>query len=84
MYAQYYRRFYKDIHPLERYEKVGKISEGAYGVVFKCRDRESGELVAVKKFRASDLDDKLLKKIARREICLLKVCLKSLLPKSLL
>jgi serine/threonine protein kinase len=59
---------------MERYEKIGKIAEGSYGVVFKCRNKGTGELVAVKKFRDSDLDDKMLNKIARREIRLLKVC----------
>jgi serine/threonine protein kinase len=36
---------------MERYEKIGKIAEGSYGVVFKCRNKGTGELVAVKKFR---------------------------------
>ncbi|CAH1392906.1 unnamed protein product [Nezara viridula] len=56
---------------MERYEKLGKLGEGSYGVVFKCRNRESGQLVAIKKFVESE-DDPLIRKIALREIRLLK------------
>jgi len=34
---------------MERYERLNKIGEGSYGVVFKCRNRESGELVFMTK-----------------------------------
>lgn len=57
---------------MEKYEKLGKIGEGSYGVVFKCRNRENGQLVAIKKFVESD-DDPVIKKIALREIRMLKV-----------
>ncbi len=63
---------------MDKYEKLGKIGEGSYGVVFKCRNRESGAMVAIKKFVESE-DDPLIKKIAMREIRMLKViyCLKT-------
>lgn len=32
---------------MDRYEKLARIGEGSYGVVYKCRDRETGNLVAV-------------------------------------
>uniref|UniRef100_A0A1I8IFX8 cyclin-dependent kinase n=1 Tax=Macrostomum lignano TaxID=282301 RepID=A0A1I8IFX8_9PLAT len=41
---------------MNKYEKVGKIGEGAYGVVFKCRNRDTGDLVAIKKFTESEED----------------------------
>lgn len=56
---------------MDRYEKLGKIGEGSYGVVFKCRNKENGSLVAIKKFVESE-DDPLIKKIAMREIRMLK------------
>lgn len=57
--------------PMDKYENVGLVGEGSYGVVMKCRHRESGQLVAIKKFLESE-DDKTVKKIAMREIRMLK------------
>jgi serine/threonine protein kinase len=57
---------------MERYEKLGKLGEGSYGMVFKCRNRDTGQIVAIKKFVESE-DDPLIRKIALREIRLLKV-----------
>lgn len=59
---------------MERYEKLSRLGEGSYGVVYKCRDRETGGLVAVKRFVESE-DDPAIRKIALREIRLLKVSL---------
>ncbi|KAL3872658.1 hypothetical protein ACJMK2_035873 [Sinanodonta woodiana] len=56
---------------MEKYEKICRIGEGSYGVVFKCRNRETGQLVAIKKFVESE-EDPLIKKIAMREIRMLK------------
>jgi len=56
---------------MEKYEKIQKIGEGSYGIVFKCRNRETGQTVAIKKFVESE-DDPLIKKIALREIRMLK------------
>jgi cyclin-dependent kinase-like len=56
---------------MERYERHGTIGEGAYGVVYKCRNKETGARVAIKKFVESE-DDPLIKKIAMREIRMLK------------
>lgn len=57
---------------MDKFEKLGKIGEGSYGVVFKCRNKETGQIVAIKKFVESE-DDPLIKKIAMREIRMLKV-----------
>lgn len=57
---------------MDRFEKLSRLGEGSYGVVYKCRDRDSGDLVAVKRFVESE-DDPAIRKIALREIRLLKV-----------
>ncbi len=57
---------------MEKYEKISKIGEGSYGVVFKCKNKDTGQVVAIKRFVESE-DDPLIKKIALREIRMLKV-----------
>lgn len=39
---------------MNKYEVLSVVGEGAYGIVLKCRNRETGELVAIKKFKESD------------------------------
>ncbi|XP_008565527.1 PREDICTED: cyclin-dependent kinase-like 2 isoform X1 [Galeopterus variegatus] len=56
---------------MEKYQNLGLVGEGSYGMVMKCRNKDSGRIVAIKKFLESD-DDKMVKKIAMREIKLLK------------
>jgi serine/threonine protein kinase len=57
---------------MDKYENIGVIGEGSYGMVMKCRNRDTGQFVAIKKFLESE-DDKQVKKIAMREVKLLKV-----------
>lgn len=57
---------------MDKYQVLGLVGEGSYGVVTKCRHKESGRIVAVKKFLESE-DDTAVRKIALREIKLLKV-----------
>eukprot|EP00729_Bicosta_minor_P016414 gene16414-6442_t len=56
---------------MEKYEKLGKIGEGSYGVVIKCRHRMSGRLCAIKKFLETE-EDPQIRKIALREVRMLK------------
>ena len=59
---------------MERYSKVEKgqsHGEGAYGVVYKGKDRQTGEFVAMKKIRL-ELEDEGMPSTALREISLLK------------
>uniref|UniRef100_A0A8C3CSA4 cyclin-dependent kinase n=1 Tax=Cairina moschata TaxID=8855 RepID=A0A8C3CSA4_CAIMO len=56
---------------MERYEKLGKVGEGSYGVVFKCRNKDTGQVVAIKKFLESE-EDPVIRKIALREVRMLK------------
>jgi len=56
---------------MEKYDNLGVIGEGSYGLVLKCRHKETGQMVAIKKFLESE-EDAQVKKIAMREIRLLK------------
>ncbi|CAM9677562.1 unnamed protein product [Lampetra planeri] len=56
---------------MEKYENLGLVGEGSYGIVLKCRHRDTGQLVAIKKFLDSE-DHKSVRKIAAREIKMLK------------
>lgn len=81
--------YYKD-YPLsmqvdidsDKYQKINKIGEGTYGVVYKARDKLTNEIVAIKNIRL-DHEDEGIPSTAVREISLLKelhhpniVCLK--------
>ncbi|KAG2438966.1 hypothetical protein HYH02_010758 [Chlamydomonas schloesseri] len=39
------------LDPVSNYEKLHRIGEGTYGVVYKARDRTTGEIVALKRVR---------------------------------
>ncbi len=55
----------------QQYEKVEKIGEGTYGVVYRARDRVTNETVALKKIRLEQ-EDEGVPSTAIREISLLK------------
>ncbi|KAJ8921704.1 hypothetical protein NQ315_010614 [Exocentrus adspersus] len=56
---------------MEKYEQLSIIGEGSYGLVIKCRHRETGQLVAVKKFLETE-EDPAVKRVAIREIRMLR------------
>ncbi|XP_041485684.1 cyclin-dependent kinase-like 4 isoform X2 [Lytechinus variegatus] len=56
---------------MEKYESFGLVGEGSYGQVLKCRHKETNQVVAIKKFLEGE-DDKMVKKIAMREVRMLK------------
>ncbi|KRZ13734.1 Cyclin-dependent kinase 5, partial [Trichinella zimbabwensis] len=56
---------------MQMYEKLEKIGEGTYGTVFKAKNRETHEIVALKRVRLDD-NDEGVPSSALREICLLK------------
>lgn len=41
------------------------VGEGAYGVVLRCRNKTSAEIVAVKKFKEGDEDESIRKTTLR-------------------
>lgn len=53
----------------QRYKKLEKIGQGTFGKVYKCKDNETGEIVAIKKI--------LFYVIVRRHILYHMVGLKS-------
>lgn len=55
----------------ERYEKIEKIGEGTYGIVYKAKDSFTNELVAVKKIRLEN-EEEGMPSTAMREISILK------------
>ena len=41
----------KPTNKIDRYEKLENIGEGTYGVVYKARDTQTGEIYALKKIK---------------------------------
>ncbi|CAG9812581.1 unnamed protein product [Phaedon cochleariae] len=56
---------------MEKYEQLSIVGEGSYGLVMKCRHRETEQIVAVKKFLETE-EDATIRKMALREIRMLK------------
>ena len=54
-----------------KYEVIGIVGEGAYGIVYKCKNKENNEFVAIKKFK--ETEDDLVKKTMRRELKMLQL-----------
>lgn len=57
---------------MDMYETLGKVGEGSYGTVMKCKHKDTGQIVAIKIFY--ETPEKSVNKIATREIKFLKVC----------
>ncbi|XP_045650645.1 cyclin-dependent kinase-like 3 isoform X3 [Ursus americanus] len=55
---------------MEMYETLGKVGEGSYGTVMKCKHKDTGQIVAIKIFY--EKPEKSINKIATREIKFLK------------
>ena len=58
---------------VERYQKIEKIGEGTYGVVYRAKDQLTNEIIALKKIRLEH-EDEGVPSTAIREISLLKEC----------
>ena len=54
----------------KKYEVLGIVGEGAYGVVYKCKNKITNEFVAIKKFK--ETDDEIVIKTMKRELEMLK------------
>ena len=56
---------------MEHYQKLEKLGEGSYGIVYKAQNRQTNEIVALKRIRI-DMEDRGIPASALREISLLK------------
>lgn len=56
---------------MDKYENLEVVGEGSYGVVMKCRHKETGQIVAIKKFLETE-EDIHVRKLAFREIRMLR------------
>lgn len=57
---------------MENYEVLSVAGEGSYGIVMKCRQKNTRKIVAIKKLIDIE-NDHYVKKMAFREIRILKV-----------
>eukprot|EP00794_Sanderia_malayensis_P007546 gene7546-8383_t len=57
---------------MNKYEVLGVVGEGAYGVVMKCRHKETNETVAIKKFKDSEENEEV-KRTTLRELKVLRM-----------
>ncbi|XP_051956223.1 cyclin-dependent kinase-like 5 isoform X4 [Xyrauchen texanus] len=57
---------------MHRFEVLGIVGEGAYGVVLKCRHKETNEIVAIKKFKDSEENEEV-KETTMRELKMLRM-----------
>lgn len=58
---------------MDRYEKLGKIGEGTYGVVYKARELNTGRMIALKKIRLEQEDEGEFALPLRTHVC--ELCL---------
>jgi len=56
---------------MDQFQKIEKIGEGTYGIVYKAKDKETGKLVALKKIRL-ETESEGVPSTAIREITVLK------------
>lgn len=45
------RPFIASCRSVDRFERLNRIEEGSYGIVFRARDRDTGDVVALKKLK---------------------------------
>ncbi|KAK3830129.1 MAG: LOW QUALITY PROTEIN: kinase-like domain-containing protein [Linnemannia elongata] len=57
--------------PMDKYQKIEKLGEGTYGIVYKAQNRETNDVVALKRIRL-DNEEEGVPCTAIREISLLK------------
>jgi len=71
MMSRYSMRAKKNKNIVDEYEKTQKIGQGTYGIVYKAKNINTNEIVALKKIKFDD-DDEGIPSTALREVSLLK------------
>ena len=61
-------------HVSDRYEKVGRVGEGTYGIVYKARDKQTGDYVALKRCIPHHESSDGFPLTTLRELQTLKIC----------
>lgn len=57
---------YGNCRPISDFEKLGKISEGHFGTLYKCRDKRTNEIISLKKLKMpSEIEDGIPSSILR-------------------
>ncbi|KAK4874245.1 hypothetical protein RN001_013605 [Aquatica leii] len=56
---------------MDRYEQLAVVGEGSYGLVMRCKHKDTEQIVAIKKFLETE-EDATVRKMALREIRMLK------------
>jgi serine/threonine protein kinase len=59
------------MNKVDKYERLERVGEGTYGVVFKAKDTVQNKTVAMKKIKLEN-DDEGVPSTAMREISILK------------
>lgn len=57
---------------MNKYRILEIIGEGTYGKVFKAQSKDTGAIVAIKRFKQSEDEDQHVRKTMNREIKVLK------------
>ena len=42
---------------MDKYQKIEKLGQGTYGIVYKARNKETGQFVALKRIRLDNLNE---------------------------
>ncbi len=59
---------------IEKFQKLERIGKGSYAVVFKAKEKDTNQIVALKKYILQDDEDNGIPESSLRELAILKMC----------